>query len=426
MAPPVPVNDRADPPPSATSIAITAAGYATGAGAMVAMGLGAIPPVIAGLISLAIIAAILAAGDLAILRVHRRPSAGLAAPGPIDPGRIAVKLLALAATLAVPAALYAVLLPLAGDRFVVFMGLMPLGVFALMLAPAYFLWADRRMADPQDGYWHIGQLLLGRIAGRNWGAVRTYLLGWIIKGFFLPIMTIAFFAVAGGLVETLSGGYSGGVTAAFGFSFTLILFIDLAVAVLGYIFTFRLLDTHIRSCNPLWYGWVATLACYYPFWGILFPSILGYSDGRNWDDWFAGAPALLIAWGGLILLAKVFWVWANATFGLRFSNLTHRGILTGGPFRLTKHPSYVSKNIAWWLISLPFLSQLGWQEALPNCMALLFVNAIYIVRAKIEERHLSSDPVYVAYAAWIAEHGLFARLARLIPIGRVLATPKRI
>jgi protein-S-isoprenylcysteine O-methyltransferase Ste14 len=200
----------------------------------------------------------------------------------------------------------------------------------------------------------------------------------------------------------------------FRLGFDLILLVDLTVAVLGYIFTLRLLDSHIRSCNPLWYGWVATLICYYPFWGIVYPSLLGYSDGRDWTNWLAGMPVVLIAWGSVILAAKIFWMWSNVTFGLRFSNLTHRGILTNGPFRFTKHPSYISKNIAWWMISLPFLSTVGWQEALLNCVALLFVNAIYVVRAKIEERHLIEDPVYVAYAAWIAEHGLLARAGRFL------------
>jgi hypothetical protein len=29
------------------------------------------------------------------------------------------------------------------------------------------------------------------------------------------------------------------------------------------------------------------------------------------------------------------------------------------------------------------------------------------MRAKTEERHLMRDPVYVAYCAWIGQHGLF-------------------
>jgi hypothetical protein len=59
---------------------------------------------------------------------------------------------------------------------------------------------------------------------------------------------------------------------------------------------------------------------------------------------------------------------------------------------------------------MPFLSSNGWEFAVKGCLLLGIVNAIYFVRARTEERHLSQDPVYAAYARWIAEHGLLGRL----------------
>jgi hypothetical protein len=59
------------------------------------------------------------------------------------------------------------------------------------------------------------------------------------------------------------------------------------------------------------------------------------------------------AW--LVLLTGIY-AWATVAFGFRFSNLTHRGILTHGPYAWTKHPAYVSKNLFWWCAVLPFLS----------------------------------------------------------------------
>jgi hypothetical protein len=48
---------------------------------------------------------------------------------------------------------------------------------------------------------------------------------------------------------------------------------------------------------------------------------------------------------------------------------------------------------------------------------LLFVNGIYVLRAVTEERHLSRDPVYRSYAAWMSQHSLIGRLkpARWFP-----------
>ena len=62
------------------------------------------------------------------------------------------------------------------------------------------------------------------------------------------------------------------------------------------------------------------------------------------------------AW--LVFLTAVY-AWATVAFGFRFSNLTHRGILTHGPYAWTKHPAYVSKNLFWWCAVLPFLATSG-------------------------------------------------------------------
>ena len=102
----------------------------------------------------------------------------------------------------------------------------------------------------------------------------------------------------------------------------------------------------------------------------------------------------------------------------RFSNLTHRGIITNGPYRWTKHPAYFSKNIAWWLTAIPFISPGGSLDALQKSIILLMLNGVYFLRAKTEEAHLSSDPGYAKYDHWMSKNGLIAkvreRLQRLV------------
>ena len=99
---------------------------------------------------------------------------------------------------------------------------------------------------------------------------------------------------------------------------------------------------------------------------------------------------------------------------MRFSNLTHRGILTNGPYRFTKHPAYVSKNLSWWMISVPFVmvENNPWLSV-KHCIALGIINFMYFMRAKTEERHLSRDPTYVQYALWMNEHGALRFLNRI-------------
>jgi len=124
-------------------------------------------------------------------------------------------------------------------------------------------------------------------------------------------------------------------------------------------------------------------------------------------------------WAFTILVLIAIYAIATVTFGVRFSNLTHRGILTNGPFRFTKHPAYVTKNLSWWLVSVPFIvTSDGIFGAVRRSLLLACVNFIYFMRARTEERHLSRDPTYVAYALWMNEHGWLRFLNRIRLFGR--------
>jgi steroid 5-alpha reductase family enzyme len=115
----------------------------------------------------------------------------------------------------------------------------------------------------------------------------------------------------------------------------------------------------------------------------------------------------------IMALLTGIYAWATVAFGLRFSNLTDRGTLTHGPYAWTKHPAYVSKNLFWWLETLPFLVVTGSSvDAIRNTVILAMVSAVYFWRAKTEERHMSNDPAYVAYAAWMAQYSPMARVLR--------------
>jgi len=172
------------------------------------------------------------------------------------------------------------------------------------------------------------------------------------------------------------------------------------------------LDAHIRSANPHIAGWVAALICYPPFVLMGNGGPLDYHGGTaEWSFWFAGHEMLLWAWGGLLVVLTAIYAWATVAFGLRFSNLTHRGIITHGPYRWTRHPAYLSKNLFWWCSVLPFLSTSGsWIDALRNCTLLAITSAVYYWRARTEEQHLSEDPVYRAYSGWMERNAPVTRM----------------
>lgn len=265
----------------------------------------------------------------------------------------------------------------------------------------YVLWLDRRLADPRDNAHAFGQFVLN-VGRPDRKAVIEHLRSWAVKGFFTAFMISIvpgnFYAVATPALETVLADPVRLAQWLIG----LLFLIDVAFATVGYVLTMRPLDAHIRSANPYAAGWVAALVCYPPFILMGNGGPLDYHPGTaEWFVWLDGHPLLKIVTGALLVLLTAIYAWATVAFGLRFSNLTHRGILTHGPYRWTRHPAYLSKNLFWWLASMPFLSVNGdITEIIRNCAILAAINGIYYWRARTEERHLLADPAYAAYHAW--------------------------
>lgn len=374
--------------------------------------------------------------DLTVFRVYERASTGLewGRARPFDPARLFTKLIGLAATFGGVAFCYWVFPNYRTDFFKpamdTFRSVLPV---LLVLAPLYIAVVDRHMRNPEDGLYQAGCVATVRWREVNWPVFWNYCRGWLVKGFFLPLMfcyfvgsltevqhhlTLFWSALATFVRETAAGPmqiaqyFFDHYLAFYEFCYTTLFFFDLAFAIVGYSLTFRIFDNHIRSAEPTLAGWLAALVCYQPMWAMLSTEYFAYDDNLYWGPVLTTHPALQVVWGTVILVFVAIYAWATIVFGTRFSNLTHRGIITHGPYRLSKHPAYICKNVSWWMISLPFLNQAGWSEALRLCLLMLMVNAIYFARAKTEERHLSADPVYRAYQAYMADHSVIAVVLR--------------
>lgn len=374
-------------------------------------------PVHACLFLVGLVAITVSAADLLWQHAHRRTSTGLDfAQRDYSLGRTGTKLLGLLGSFGFIGLLYWLFPEYHGSFYRNYWAmleiLMPMWAVA---AVPYFYFVDSRMQVPRDGYWHLGRLLLFRWADVDNVLLSRHMLGWLIKGFFLPLMFVYMSNDLAG-IEAFSFGRLDSFKNYYDFGYAFIFFTDVTLATTGYIITLRLTDTHIRSPETTLLGWAAALVCYEPFWSLVGGQYLAYDSGHPWGTWFWDHPDVYVLWGSIILLLLACYVWATISFGCRFSNITHRGILTNGPYRFTKHPAYVAKNLSWWLISVPFLYSGTPAETVRNCLLLLGVNGIYFLRAKTEEWHLSHDPVYVQYAQWINEHGLFSRVARLRPL----------
>jgi isoprenylcysteine carboxyl methyltransferase (ICMT) family protein YpbQ len=367
-----------------------------------------------------IAATIIATSDYLRFRVHERPSTQLSWTNtrPASVQRVFVKLVGLALPLGVIAAAYWVFPEYHGAFYQPFWTLLKTyGVWLLVAAPFYFWMLDGALIEPCDSYWEAGMLLTGRRPS-SWAAIAQHFGGWAVKGFFLPLMIVY-------LTQELTTTHSWWLRLAgegrhdgmvwYDFLYHTSFLVDLMFCIIGYSTTLRLFDSHIRSTEPTAGGWLVALVCYQPFYSIVESQYLRYEDGYYWSAWLGSITWLQAMWAAIIIALLFIYSSATVAFGLRFSNLTYRGIITSGPYRFTKHPAYVAKNLSWWLVSIPFISQQGWRDALHNCLALGLINTIYFLRARTEERHLNRDPTYVAYAQWIEQHGMFRFMHRLIP-----------
>ena len=337
----------------------------------------------------------------------------------IDKKRIAIKLLALYTIWSFIAFIYWVFPEYRGSFYQSYWSvLLPTLPGLIALSIPYFWFVDQRMENPKDSYYSFGLFLLGKKKFDKPVIIQLFL-GWLVKLFFLPLMVVY---LSGNInkfndINTSWEFITQDFTHIYDHLWILLFTIDLAFVTIGYVLTLRLFDSHIRSTEPTALGWLSAIICYQPFFGTLSALYLAYNlDNYTWGNWLQGQGNDIgyMIWGSIILVLLLIYALSSVMFGIRFSNLTHRGIITNGPFRYSKHPAYLSKNLSWWMISIPFISQSGhFTEVIRACSMLILMNLVYYVRAKTEERHLMQDPVYQEYALWIDENGLISKIKRI-------------
>ncbi|MCB5424034.1 protein-S-isoprenylcysteine methyltransferase [Altererythrobacter sp. CC-YST694] len=378
----------------------------------------------AALASMLFIGVLMAVWSVLVEKVHLRPSTGISWKNPRPLSSVidvsGTKLAGLWATWEIIGFLYCVCRWYWDGQYLFAMEVIGAAAVPLfLLSVPYVLWLDRVLVNPRDGAWHFGAMLIGR---QRWEAeqVKKHWRAWAIKAFFgafmISILPPGFANIVNADIPALldNPGRFGGAL------FELLFLIDVQIGTVGYLFTLRPLDAHIRSGNPFLGGWLAALICYPPFvWGVMSNNgVIGYEyHTADWSYWFQGHTALMWIWAGWLAVLTAVYAWATVAFGIRFSNLTYRGVLTNGPYRFTRHPAYLAKNAFWWCSTLPFFVTNGsLVDMVRNTFFLGCISAIYYWRARTEEAHLlAEDPKYREYYDWMAQHGLItSRLRKLL------------
>lgn len=156
----------------------------------------------------------------------------------------------------------------------------------------------------------------------------------------------------------------------------------------GYLVESSLLKNRIKSVDSTFTGWAAALACYPPFNKV---TAMFFPLHESFKVSYGNDILTLIIHTIIILLLLVF-TFSSVSLGAKCSNLTNRGIVTRGTYRLVRHPAYTAKILIWWLLLIPVI---------PGHITVVFSLAawtvIYGIRAVTEELHLLQDQEYIEY-----------------------------
>lgn len=257
----------------------------------------------------------------------------------------------------------------------------------------------------------LGQAMLSR----DWSRFRD-LAGaariWALKAFFIPLYTAALIAL---LTLTYANGLESplawlGLAVSFAYS------VDICFGLSGYLMASNSLIPTIRSTQTRLLGWLVCIVCYGPVAAHLPELDVVLAREISWPSDVSVDP-LLVAGAVAMLALLVLFVSATVSFGLRFCNLSNRGLISAGPYRWMKHPAYFAHAGNAWIVTFIFLPAAHVALGPVQWLAPVALTLIYWLRALTEEQHLREDPDYVAYADWIARHGLVAQFRRLLRLG---------
>lgn len=277
----------------------------------------------------------------------------------------------------------------------------------VIFLPIYLIWADVRQEFVEDdSYIFSYNLFVNKKI--IWIESRKFILSSLVKVVFIPLMC-SFLTSAMSLYLNQKVSWNNAISVSV-FLFNFGLCIDLLIATSGYIFCSPFLSTEVRSIDTTLTGWFFCLICYPPL-ASLQHKLTSQADSLIWTNWLTPDSIFYWIWGGLICITWIMYWWSTLSFGFRFSNLSWRGLVNTGMYKFFKHPAYLSKNIYWWLYTIPFFGVQGW-DLFQNFLGLILINIIYFARAKTEERHLMNFIEYRNYSLWIDQNGFWSKIKK--------------
>jgi protein-S-isoprenylcysteine O-methyltransferase Ste14 len=215
-------------------------------------------------------------------------------------------------------------------------------------------------------------------------------LSFLVKIYFIPIMLhysawMVKLIKNNGFYQNLSFDY---FFSDFNWFFTvvqIIFLIDLSIFTFAYIFESSSLRNKIKSVDKTFLGWFSAIICYHPASLLMLLFFTPTTDKFYFvNDIYTSIIYIFV------LLFYILDFTATISLGTKAGNLVNRGIVTSGPYKVIRHPSYLVKIAVMWALTIPvfntvmIVSSLAW-------------TLIYLLRIVTEEKHLSKDKEYIEY-----------------------------
>lgn len=174
-----------------------------------------------------------------------------------------------------------------------------------------------------------------------------------------------------------------------------ILGISMIVYAVSYLTELDIFKNKIKSADTTPLGILTCIACYYPITILTYKFIEVTPDSLLPVD----NQMILVILNLLIILVNFISLIAVIRLGTKVGNLTNRGIVTGFPYNIIRHPDYTMQICYIILTTIPLFIMREYSIITKVIMTVATMIWIYIyyLRAITEERHLIKDPEYQQY-----------------------------
>lgn len=176
---------------------------------------------------------------------------------------------------------------------------------------------------------------------------------------------------------------------------TLMLTLTNLVFAFSYLTESEYFKNKIQYADTTFLGIFSCVMCYYPF-TLLTDKIMPISLK---DVVPVESLALRITIYVLVILANIVITMAVLRLGTKSGNLTNRGIVTGFPYNVVRHPEYSMRMLYVILTVIPMyiIGDLGFLGNIVLTLGMFLWVFVFVVRAITEERNLIKDENYKNY-----------------------------